>query len=118
MTKRIDSVFIAHILDSIEDIEESASDLSKEGFIGSKDLKDATIRRIEIIGEAVKNISDSTKKKYPKIEWKKIAGTRDRLIHAYFSVDLDIMWDIIKHGLPELKEQVLKIKEDLGKNKL
>lgn len=115
MSKRNDLVFIEHILDSIKDIEESICNLSKGKFIKSKDLKDATIRRIEIIGEATKNISENTKKRYPKIEWKKIVGTRDKLIHAYFSVDLDITWEIIKIGLPELKKQILKIRNDLKK---
>jgi len=115
MIKRNDLVFIEHMLDSITDIEESISGLSKEDFVGSKDLKDATIRRIEIIGEAVKNISEITKKRYPEIEWKKIAGTRDRLIHTYFSVDLDITWEIITIGLPELKKQMITIKTDLKK---
>jgi len=115
MTKREDLVFIKHMLDAINDIKSSIKGLSKENFIKSKDLKDATIRRIEIIGEAVKNISENTKEKYHKVEWKKIIGTRDRLIHAYFSVDLDITWDIIKNDLPILERQLLKIKEDLEK---
>ena len=83
-------------------------------FVENKDLRDAAIRRIEMIGEAAKNISLATKKKYPKVEWKKIIGTRDRLIHAYFSVNLDIMWDIIKKDIPNLKKQIIKIKEDLA----
>lgn len=118
MTKREDLVFIKHVLDAINDIKSSIKGSSKENFIRSKDLKDATIRRIEIIGEAVKNISESTKKKYHKVEWKKIIGTRDRLIHAYFSVDLDIIWDIIKNDLPVLERQLLKIKKYLDKDKL
>ena len=113
MTNKEDLVFIKHVLGAINDVKFSIKGLSKDNFIGSKDLKDATIRRIEIIGEAVKNISENTKNKYPKIEWKKIVGTRDRLIHAYFSVDLDITWDIIKNNLPVLEKQLLKIKEEL-----
>jgi len=115
MNRKNDIIFINHILESISDIEESVKKLSKEDFVKSKDPKDAAIRRIEVIGEAVKNISDTTKENYPKVEWKKIAGTRDRLIHAYFSIDLDITWEIIKIGLPELKIQMLKIKKELGK---
>jgi len=113
MSKRSDLIFVEHILDSIKDIEDSIRNLSKGKFVESKDLKDATIRRIEIIGEAAKNITEGTKKKYPEVEWKKIVGTRDRLIHAYFSVDLDITWDIIKHGIPILKKQVAEIKKEL-----
>ena len=115
MTKRKDVVFIEHVLDAINDIEFSIKNLSKEKFIEDKDIKDATIRRIEIIGEAIKNVSEKTKKKYPKVEWKKIIGTRDILIHAYFDVDLDITWDIIKINLPDLKGKILKIKKDLLK---
>ena len=117
MTKKEDLVFIKHILNAINDLLSSIKSLSKKEFIESKDIKDATIRRIEIIGEAVKNISEETKNRYPKIEWKKIIGTRDRLIHAYFNVDLDITWDIIKHNIPILKNQILKIEKDLERTK-
>ncbi len=113
MIKKYDLVFIKHILNAINDIQFSIKNLSKKEFIELKDVKDATIRRIEIIGEATKNISDKTKKKYPKIEWKKIIGTRDRLVHSYFNVDLDITWEIIKKDIPILKIQMLKIEENL-----
>lgn len=113
MTKKSDLIFVEHILGSINDIGDSIKNLSKNDFIESRDLKDATIRRIEIIGEAVKNISENTKKKYTKIEWKKIVGTRDRLVHHYFGVDLDVVWQIVKHDIPDLKIKVLKIKRDL-----
>ena len=111
-----DVTYIKHILDAINDIESSIKGLSKEKFQKSKDIRDACVRRLEIIGEAVKNISQETKAKYPLIEWKKIAGTRDMIIHSYFNVDLDIVWDIIKKDLPDLKTKILKIKEDLTKS--
>ena len=75
-----DLPYIKHILDAIKDIESSIDGLSKTEFKKSKDIKDATVRRIEIIGEAVKNISQGIKNRYPDIEWKKIAGTRDIMI--------------------------------------
>lgn len=115
MTKRKDLVFIKHVLDAINDIQSSIKNLSKKEFTESKDIKDATIRRIEIIGEAAKNISKKLKNKHKEIEWKKIIGTRDRLIHAYFNVDLDITWEIIKKDIPELKDKILEIKKDLEK---
>lgn len=105
----IDKVFLKHIIDSIDDIENSTKNLTKKEFKANKDIIDATIRRIEIIGEAVKNISDKLKKKYPDIEWKKIAGTRDILIHAYFSVDLELIWDIIQKDLKKLRRNVQDI---------
>ena len=108
-----DLAYIEHILEAIKDIEDSTKKLSFEDFENSKDSKDACIRRLEIIGEAVKNISQETKSKYPKIEWKQIAGTRDRIIHAYFDVDLDIVWDIITKNLPILKKEILIIEKEL-----
>jgi len=78
-----DTPYLKHIIDAIVDIEESTKNLSKKEFNGNKDVKDATVRRLEIIGESVKNISNGLKVKYNKIEWKKIAGTRDVLIHHY-----------------------------------
>ena len=102
-------IYIKHILDAIHDIEESITGLTRLEFKKSKDKRDATIRRLEIIGEATKNISEDIKKKYPNVEWRKIAGTRDIIIHAYFSVDIDIIWDIIKKDLPILKSQIILI---------
>ncbi|MBS3131807.1 DUF86 domain-containing protein [Candidatus Woesearchaeota archaeon] len=109
--------YLKHILDAIADIEGSVKKLAKEKFKRNKDIKDATVRRVEIIGEAVKNISKEFKQKHPEIEWAKIAGTRDIMIHAYFSVDLDIVWEIVKKDLPELKENIKAILEEGHKEK-
>lgn len=117
MSRHDDLPYLKHILDAIMDIENSIKNLSKNEFEQSKDTKDATIRRIEIIGEAVKNISKELKEKYPEIEWVKIAGARDVMIHAYFSVDLNIVWNIIKIDLPKLKKDIKKILGDLNNSK-
>ncbi len=111
MTRHEDVPYLKHILDAINDIEHSIKNLSRTEFKDNKDVKDATVRRIEIIGEAVKNISLELKKKYPHIEWKKIAGSRDVMIHAYFNVDLDIVWDIVKKDVPALQKQIKHILE-------
>ena len=71
-------------------------------------LRDATIRRLEIIGEAVKNIPNSFRNKYPEVPWRNIAGFRDILIHAYFGINLDRVWNIIKKDLPDLKKNIKK----------
>lgn len=108
-----DLSYLEHILQAIKDIEISTKGLSFEDFENLKDSKDACIRRLEIIGEAVKNLSQETKGKYSKTEWKQIAGTRDRIIHAYFDVDLEIVWDIITKNLPILKKEMFIIEKDL-----
>lgn len=111
-----DAVYLQHILDSIQDIENSVGKLSKERFQESKDIRDACIRRIEIIGEAAKNLSQEIRDKHPLVEWKKIVGARDLMIHSYFRVDLEVVWDIINKDLPVLKKQIAGIKKNLKNN--
>lgn len=111
-----DLAYIKHILEAINNIETSIQEFSFEEFKNSKDSKDACIRRLEIIGEAVKNISFETKSKYSYIEWKQIAGTRDRIIHVYFDVDLNIVWNILTKDLPILKKEMLKIEREMKKS--
>ncbi|MHA1344277.1 MAG: HepT-like ribonuclease domain-containing protein [Promethearchaeota archaeon] len=116
MTKHEDLPYFNHILDAINDIEESVRNISKEKFERIKDIKDANIRRIEIIGGAAKNISSNIEEKYKEIKWNKIIGTRDKMIHHYFGVNLDIVWAIIKKDIPDLKKKILKVIRDLKKD--
>ena len=111
-----DILYLKHILESIDKIETYAK-VGKTEFMETSHWQDAVIRNLEIIGEATKNIPDSFRKKYPEVPWKKIAGFRDIVIHAYFRVDIDVTWRIIKTDIPDLKEKILKIKEDLEKER-
>ncbi len=102
-------VFLGHILESIERIEEFTKGITKEDFLESVQLQDSVIRRIEIIGEAAKNMPAEFQKEYGEIPWSKMARTRDKLIHGYFGIDLEMAWDIVKNDLPELKIKIRKI---------
>jgi len=106
-------LFIEDISDRINLIEKSTNNLSQKNFSSNQDIIDATIRRLEIIGEAVKNVPNSFREKYPEIEWKKIAGFRDVIIHGYFGINYERVWSIIKDDLPTLKLQIQKVRDDL-----
>lgn len=102
-------IFLEHILTNIELIERSTKGLSKKDFESDQDIADATIRRIEIIGEAVKNLPSDFTRKYPNVEWKKIAGMRDKAIHHYFGIDLNTVWKVVEENLSELKKNLSEI---------
>jgi uncharacterized protein with HEPN domain len=106
--------FIRHIRDEIQYILSQTEKLTYEALVADPTLLRALVRSIEVIGEASKQIPDEIKARHPEIEWKKIAGTRDVLIHHYFDIDYEILWDIITRKIPDLQKAVLAILEDRG----
>jgi len=103
------NLYLQDIFKAIQKIERYTLNLSYDDFIKDELKQDGVIRNLEIIGEAVKNLPDEIKNNHTAIEWRKIAGIRDILIHAYFYVDMKIIWDIITLKIPEFKKKVLEI---------
>lgn len=97
---------ISDILESIKRIGVYTKDTTYQKFLKDSKTQDAVVRNIEIIGEAAKSISSDFKKEHKTIEWEKIAGMRDKLVHHYFGVNLDIVWDVVREKLPELRNQI------------
>lgn len=104
MTER-GGLFLAHILAPIADIESFTAE-GRSGFMADRKTQSAVVRELAIIGEAVKGLSPALVASEPAVPWRAIAGVRDRLIHAYFSVDLDAVWSMVEQDLPALRANV------------
>jgi len=105
-------LYITHILDAISSIESQMEEVTRKQFDESEILQGFIERKLEIIGEATKRISDDFKKQHPQIPWKDMAGMRDILIHQYTGVDEDIVWKTVIQKIPRLKEQIEKILQE------
>jgi uncharacterized protein with HEPN domain len=110
---RDDTVYLYHIRDACDRIAQYLQGVSSNKFNNTPLLQDGVIRQIEIIGEAIKRVSRDMHSTYPEIPWKDIAGMRDKLIHDYFGVDIDTVWLTAKEDIHILKDQVIKILQDL-----
>ncbi|TAN62411.1 DUF86 domain-containing protein [bacterium] len=114
MKKRDYRDYVRDIIDSLNDIEAFVDNASYSDFLKDKKTINAVVRSIEIMGEAVKKLPLALKNKYHSIPWKKIAGMRDKLIHEYFGVDLEILWTAAKRDVPLLREKMLELSKEAG----
>ena len=103
--ERDERLYLSDIVTAIDRILEYTA-AGRQAFLDDRLTQDAVVRNIEIIGEAVRNLSNATRQANPHVPWSKIVGTRDRVIHGYFRVDLDIIWEVVATELPRLRSQV------------
>lgn len=115
--KRDYALFVKDVLDAMESIEEFIGDMTLEQLKADEKTSSAVIRKFEIIGEATKSIPGKIKDKYKDIQWKSMAGMRDRLIHAYFGIDYNLVWSAIKTEIPNLKPKIKKLLSCLEQEK-
>ena len=114
---RSNKVFLLHIQDEIKFLLRETRRLTFDEFMSDEVLKRACARSFEIIGEAAKNVTPEFRKKHKQIEWRKMAGFRDKLIHQYFGIRWDVLWNVIKANLPDLGRQVEELLEEKPGNK-
>jgi len=112
--KRDISLYLKDVFEHMKHAEAFIENLTHEEFIKDKKTSYAVVRCIEIIGEAVKNIPDDVRGKYPDIPWKKMAGMRDKISHFYFGIDMKKVWLAVKRDLPKIRPQIRKILKDIS----
>jgi uncharacterized protein with HEPN domain len=101
--------FLRHILVEADYLVDRSAALSFESFVADETLRRAFVRSLEIIGEAAKKVPDDFRATHPTVEWRAMAGMRDRLIHDYFGVDFELVWDVVQTRVPELRNQLASI---------
>lgn len=105
-------VYLEDILEASRKIRDYTSNMPFQSFAKDSKTLDAVIRNLEIIGEATKRVPEIIRCQYPEVEWKKIGGLRDILIHEYFGVDAEVVWDILQNKLPVFEKQIARILEE------
>ena len=108
-------LYIAEILAAADAVQEFVKGMEFNAFLQDDRTSSAVVRKFEIIGEASKNVPSGMKERYPEIPWKEMAGMRDRLIHSYFGVKYDLVWETIKVVIPKIKPMIAKVQADLEK---
>jgi uncharacterized protein with HEPN domain len=101
--------YLRHILVEADYLIERTAGLTSKAFLADDTVRRAFVRSLEIIGEAAKKVPDPFRAQYPAVEWRAMAGMRDRLIHDYFGVDYQLVWDVVQNRIPELRRQIASI---------
>lgn len=101
--------YLRHMLDEVRYLQEQAANLDAAAFQTDPTLRRAFVRSLEIIGEAAKHVSEPFRSRYPAVQWRAMAGMRDRVIHDYLGVDYGIVWDVVRNKVPALREELERI---------
>jgi uncharacterized protein with HEPN domain len=109
-----DLVFLRHILNESEFLLKNYQHIELQDLLEDEVFQRACRRSLEVIGEATKNLSDDFKAGHPEIEWRKITGMRDKLVHHYFGVDWEVVWIVLEEKIPQLREDVKRLVEERG----
>jgi uncharacterized protein with HEPN domain len=104
--------YLRHILAEANYLLEHSRNISRRDYLESETLRRAFVRSLEIIGEAAKNVPGGFRRQHPAVDWRAIAGLRDRLIHGYFGVDHDLVWDVITNKVPILHREIARLLAD------
>ncbi len=107
--KKDDTVYLRHILDAIEQIEDYTREMTENEFLSRPMVRDAVVRQIEIIGEAARNVSQEFQEAHPNLPWAEMIGIRNKIVHEYFNVNFAIVWDTVQADLPTLKKAIKRL---------
>ena len=115
--KKDDTVYLRHIIDAFLQIERYTNGVTYEEFLSNSLLQDAVIRQLEVMGEAACNLSADLQNEYPAVPWRQMISLRNGMIHAYFNVNLQIIWEIIQGDIPNLKPDMMWVLETLNQKR-
>ncbi len=112
MSKRDPEILLEDILSALEKIRRYTSGMTREGFLADERTMDAVVRNLEIVGEAVRQLPEPFREAHPEIPWWQIAGMRNRIVHDYFGVDAEIVWQVVSASVPELERGLREIADN------